>query len=120
MRLVKCLKGPVWERYSAVNVLTDPKHCWNLSETTIFLLFLSFWDELKRKTSLLVRSEILGMFDNTLTADGKYFRHYWENFAQPIQMHFSKKQFFFSGKFVAFLKSLSNFKYFEIRDESHS
>ena len=39
--------------------------------------------------SLLVRSGILALLVNTLTADNKYSRHNGENFPQPIQMQFS-------------------------------
>ena len=36
--------------------------------------------------SLFVKSEILGLFVNTLTADDKYSLHNSENLTQPIQM----------------------------------
>ena len=41
--------------------------------------------------SLLVISEILGLFVNTLTADAKHSLHNRENSMQPIQMQSSKK-----------------------------
>ena len=51
--------------------------------------------------ALLVRSEILGLFVNNLTADGKSSRHMIENLTQLIEMQTSKKPklfliFFFS------------------------
>ena len=51
-------------------------------------------DKLSWETSLLVRSEILGLFANALTGDDKYSRHFRETFPQPIQMQLSKKQKF--------------------------
>ena len=36
--------------------------------------------------SLFVKSEILGLFVNTLTADDKYSLHNSKNLTQPIQM----------------------------------
>ena len=36
--------------------------------------------------SLLIRSEIFGVFTNTLTADDKYSHHNKENLLQTIQM----------------------------------
>ena len=54
--------------------------------------------------SLLVRSEILGLFVNILTADYKYSRYYSENFTQPIQMQLFKKPKAFSQMFIAFQK----------------
>ena len=68
---------------------------------------------------LLVRSEILGLFVNTSTADGKYSRHNRENFLQKIQMRLYQKTKTFSDLFIAFLKSTSNFEYFEKKYESH-
>ena len=39
--------------------------------------------------SLLVRSKILGLYINPLSADARKSRHYTENLPQPIQMHLS-------------------------------
>ena len=36
---------------------------------------------------LLVISEVLGLFVNPFTADGKYSRHNTANLPQPFQMH---------------------------------
>ena len=49
------------------------------------------WDRLSWKSSLLVRSEILGLFVNGFTADEKYSRHNREKIPQPVQMQLSKK-----------------------------
>ena len=48
------------------------------------------------KISPLVLNEILGMFVNTLTADGKYTVQGCENFQLPIQMQLSEKRKTFS------------------------
>ena len=42
--------------------------------------FLLTQAKLSWKTSFLARSEILGLFGNTLTADHMYSRHNWEKF----------------------------------------
>ena len=42
--------------------------------------------------SVLVICEILGLFVNTLTSDGKYSLRKGENLRKPIQMQLSKKQ----------------------------
>ena len=102
------LKGPVWENPSVVNMLTSPKHCWNLNESYFYILFSLFWGELRGKTSLLVRSKILGMFLDTLTADDKYSRHYRKNFAQLIEMQLCKMEKHFSQFFIAFPKCTWN------------
>ena len=68
-------------------------------------------DNLSWKTSFLVRSEILGLFVNTLTADDKYSRRNMENVWQIFQMELSQKQKHFSPCFITFMKSTSNFKH---------
>ena len=44
-------------------------------------------DSLSWKTSLLVRSEVLGLFVKLLPADDKYCRYNRENVPQPIKMN---------------------------------
>ena len=54
-------------------------------------VFLSFSVKLIWKMSPLVLGEILAMFVNTLTADGKYAVPSCENLELPIQMQLPKK-----------------------------
>ena len=63
--------------------------------------------------SLLVTSEILGLFFNTMTADDKYSPRSRNSVPQPIQMHLSETQKFFTQLLPAFLNFTSIFKYFE-------
>ena len=72
------------------------------------------------KTSLSVRSEILGLFVNTLITDDKFLPHNNKNFPQPIRNQLSKKPKTFAGNFITFLKSSSNLKHFEKKREPHS
>ena len=69
---------------------------------------------------VLVRSELLGQFVNTLTADYKYSRQIWENLSQQIPMKTSLKLKTCSRFFIGFLKSTLNLEYFEINDQSYS
>ena len=69
---------------------------------------------------ILVRSELLGQFLNTLTCDYKCSRQNLENLWQQVPRQMSRKAQTFSGFFVAFLKSMLNFEYFEKKDQSHS
>ena len=62
---------------------------------------------------MLVLSEILGLFVNTLTVDDNYCLLYRDNLTQPIQIQLSQKQKNFSEFFSAFLKSTLNFQHFE-------
>ena len=58
--------------------------------------FLSFSVKLIWKMSPLVLDEKLGVFVNTLTADGKYPVQVCENLQVPIQMQLSEKRETFS------------------------
>ena len=68
--------------------------------------FPSIWEILSWKNFLLVRSEILGPFVNTFTADYKYSRYKREKFPQPVEMQLSKKRKTFCPNFIVFLKSI--------------
>ena len=72
------------------------------------------------KKSALVRSKILGLFINTLTAEYTYSRRYMQTFRQHIQTPLSLKQKNFSGFFIAFLKSTCNGEHFQKKAESSS
>ena len=70
--------------------------------------------------SALVRSKILGLFDNTLTAEYTYSRRNMQTLKQQVQTPLSLKQKTFSGFFIAFLKSTLNGEDFEKKGESSS
>ena len=70
--------------------------------------------------SVLVRSKILRLFVNTLTADYTYSRRNMQTFAQQLQTPLSLKQKSFSGFFIAFLKSTWNGEHFEKKGKSSS
>ena len=76
-----------------------------------------------RKRLVLVRSEVLGQFVNTMTAVYNYFRQNLENLRQQLQTLICQKVKTFSGFFNASLKSTLNLEYFEKKkkkDQSHS
>ena len=75
---------------------------------------------LSLKMSLLIISEILGLFVNIMTIDDKYSFHNSEDLWQSIQQQLSKKQKTFSQLFAPFRKSASNFEQFEKKYEPHS
>ena len=70
--------------------------------------------------SSLVRSKILGLFVNTLTAEYTYSRRNMQTFTQHIQMPLSLKQKTFSWFSIAFLKSTWNGEHFQKKGESFS
>ena len=72
------------------------------------------------KKSALVRSKILGLFVNTLTAEYTYSRRNMQTFTQQVQTHLSLKQKTFSGFFIAFLKSTLNGEDFQKKGEYSS
>ena len=76
-------------------------------------IFPWIWDELSWKKSALVRSKILGLFVNTLTAEYTYSRRNMQTFTQQVQTPLPLKQKPFSGFFIAFLKSAWNGEHFQ-------
>ena len=66
--------------------------------------------------SALVRSKILGLFVNTLTAEYTNSRRNMETFTQEVQKLLSLKQKIFSGFFIAFLKSIWNGEHFQKKE----
>ena len=83
-------------------------------------IFPWIWDKLSWKKSALVRSKILGLFVNTLTAEYTYSRRNMKTFTQQVQTPLSLKQKTFSGFFIAFLKSTWNGEHFQKKVESSS
>ena len=77
-------------------------------------------DKLSWKKSALVRSKILGLFVNTLTAEYTYSTRNMQTLTQQVQTPLSWKQKTFSGFFIAFLKSTWNGEQFEKKGESSS
>ena len=70
-------------------------------------------DRLIWKASPLVRSEVLGLFVNTLTGTDKYSRHNREKILQPVQIQLSeklKKKINFLLQFLYSLHVLNNLK----------
>ena len=72
------------------------------------------------KKSSLVRSKILGLFVNTLTAEYMYSGRNMQTFTQQVQTPLSLKQKTFSQFFIAFLKSTWNGEHFQKKGESSS
>ena len=70
--------------------------------------------------SALVRSKILGLFVNTLTAEYTYSPRNMQTLTQQVQTPLSLKQKTFSGFFITFLKSTWNGEDFEKKGESSS
>ena len=67
--------------------------------------------------SAIIGSEILTLFVNILTADGKYSRRNMLNFTQQPEAPLPQKQKAFSGLFLAFLKWALNLKHLQKKDE---
>ena len=83
-------------------------------------IFPWIWDKLSWKKSALVRSKILGLFLNTLTAEYMYSGRNMRTFTQQVQTLLSLKQKSFSGFFIAFLKFTWNGEHFQKKEESFS
>ena len=66
-----------------------------------------------------VRSEILGLLVNTLTAVYNYSRSNTDKLPLPVRMQLPEKLETFSPFFIAFLESSLNFEHFEKKHEPH-
>ena len=69
---------------------------------------------------VLVRSEVLGQFVNTMTAVYNYYGKNLENLPQQVQTADISKTKNFFAFFIPLLKSTLNLEYFETKDQSHS
>ena len=67
-----------------------------------------------------VLGEILGVFLNILTSNGKYTVQDVENLQLSIEIRLSEKRKTFSQFFALFVESTSNFKHFEKKHDGHS
>ena len=101
--------------------------CADLSKTLIksnrqeFCTIVSFlWVKLRWNTCLLVTSETLGLFLNTLTADDTYSCDESEKLGHGIQMQLYKTRKIFYQFSVDFLESTSTFQHFEEKGSSSS
>ena len=104
--LDKCLKSPVSEHCSTVNMLKTSKNNWNLRGST-FIIF----SHQSLKMFLIVISEILGLFLNILTTDHKHCLCNRENLQQSIQMQLSRKLETLPQFFASSLKLPWNFEH---------
>ena len=81
--------------------------------------FSSFLGMLISKMSPIVPPEILGVFFNVLTANGKYPLQDCKNLPLPIQMQLSEKRKTFSYFVFPFLEYTSNFNHFQKKYDRH-
>ena len=64
--------------------------------------------------------KILRLFANTLTVNGKHYLLIRNNLTETIQIHLSQKQKTFFQFFLAFLKSILNFKHLPKKADPNS
>ena len=70
--------------------------------------------------SLLVIHKIIRLFVNRLIVNDNHYLLNRDNLTQPIQMILYQEQKSFSEFFLAFLKSILNFKHLPKKDDPHS
>ena len=115
MWLLECHKAPFSEHPLWINVFETRKH-WRTLHGGYFILILhksqkkSSWE-----TSLLVRSEILGLFGNTLTADHMNSLHNRDKLPPHNQTALIPKQKTFSECFWDFRNLHKNLSIFETK-----
>ena len=85
MWFLECWIGLLSQHSSAVNVLSDPKRCWNQNDRSFYPTFPWLSDKLSSKTSAVVRWDILGLFFNTLTGYHLFCLHNLGKFREQAQ-----------------------------------
>ena len=68
----------------------------------------------------LIRSDILVLLVNTLTANYEYCRNNRDNLPLPVQMQLSAKLKRFPGFYIIFFDSALNFECFKETNQPHS
>ena len=91
-----CKKRHFKKRFEGQHVKTSQLLAKSLSER-FYDVFSPLAGNLIWKMSPLILGEIVGVFANTLTADGKYPVQYYENLPLPIEMQLSQKRKTFSN-----------------------
>ena len=109
--LDKCLKSRVSQDPQTNNMGKGSKNFCNLNGSTFEIFINDFERQLHWKKSLLVIHKFLILFVKTLTVDDKHYLLKRDNLAQPIKIELSQKPKIFSDFFLAFLKSILNFKH---------
>ena len=106
--LDKCLKNPLSEVPSTSNMVNEPKHSWNLKDST-FTMFINVFEGNWGWKSLWVICKILGLFVNPLTSNDKYSLLNTGNLLQQFQMQLFQKQKQHPNLFLHFLNFVSIF-----------
>ena len=86
-------------------------------EKYFYPTFSAVWVDLCYRKSLSLRSEILGLLLNTLTADCEFYGTNRDNLPLPIQIELSEKIQTSSRFFIAFLQSALNCEHFEKKSQ---
>ena len=71
-----------WKAYYSERV-NESRKLLQYAEKNFYPTFSSFWAKLSQKRLFLIRSEILGLLDDTLTANYEYSRISRENLPLP-------------------------------------
>ena len=90
MCLFKSIIVLVSKNLLAVNVLTSLKNSSDLHKST-FILLSGILREIELEKVILIRTEILGLLVNTLTANYEFSRSNTDHLPLPIQIKLSKK-----------------------------
>ena len=85
------------------------------AEKHFYPSFSSVRIHLSYKNWFLVRSEVLDLLVNQLTANYVYSRRNTDKLPPPVEMQLSEKQEPFSGFFILFSEAALNFKHFKLK-----
>ena len=83
-------RASFWKPFGSEHVNQSQKLL-KSAEKYFYRTFPSFWAKFSEKKIVSIRSEILGLLDNTLTGKYEYSRGKRENIPLPIQIKLSKR-----------------------------
>ena len=108
-----------WKAYCSERV-NESQKLLQYAEKNFYPTFSSFWAKLSYKRLFLIRSEILGLFDNTLTANYEYSRIKRENLPLPNYTKLSKKPSIFLRHCFCIFRIRIKFPMFWKKSQPHS
>ena len=112
--LDKCLKSPVWEDPFTSNMVNSLKLL-KSERLHLYHIYWSRWTKLRRKKSLWVICNILGLFINALAAEGQYSLLIRSTLLQHFEMQLSMKRKIFPQFLFAFSKFGFSFEHCQER-----
>ena len=111
-------KSCFWKPFGSESVNESQKFL-KSAEKYFYLTFSSFWARLSQKKLFLIRSEVLDLLDNMLSANYEFSWSNRENLHLAMQINLSKKPSRISGVFLSIFGMYIKFPMFWKKKRPH-